>query len=354
MTTNMLKIPTPDDFHVHLRGENDLMSHVLHFTASVFGRALVMPNTEPKVEVAKQALDYGRVIRAQAAADGNSRFQPLMTIYLTAKTTPQMIREAHEEGVIAAKFYPEGATTNSGSGVERLLQLYSVIAEMERCGMVLCLHGQIPKEGIDARDREVFFLPDLADAASVFPKLKIVLEHVSTYEAVHTVLMLPDTVAATITVHHLLLTSNDIDDRKLRPHHFCVPRPNTERDRESLRWAAIKENSKFFLGTDSAPHLSAKKCCGEGAAGVFSAPVAIPLLAQIFEEMGALDKLADFTSKFGAQFYGLPVNEGHLTLVKESWQVPFAYPTESGEINPDPGAQLIPFWAGKTINWQSK
>lgn len=349
-TNDILTIPPPDDFHVHLRGPDDLLPYVLPFTASVFQRALVMPNTKPNgIEVAQRALDYELAIRARATASGFGGFQPLMTLYLTDDTTPQMIREAREAGVIAGKVYPVGVTTNSERGVTVIKAIDPVFRAMEECGMVLCLHGQVAGTRVRGRDREVCFLnEELYRLTQKFPGLRTVLEHVSTYEAVHTVLSLPKTVAATITVHHLVLTEHDIDDLKLQPHHFCLPRPNDPRDREALRWAATQGSSKFFLGTDSAPHLvSAKE--QEGKAGVFSAPVALPLLAQVFEEEKALKKLADFTSKFGAQFYDLPLNQGHLTLVKRPWQVPSAYPG-GGEATPT--AQLIPFYAGRTLQWQ--
>ncbi len=351
MNSESLTIPQPDDFHLHLRGPGDLLPFVLPFTAAVFGRALVMPNTEPKIDVADRAIDYERAILSSAAAAGYPGFQPLLTIYLTEFTTPHIIREARKAGVIAAKLYPQGVTTNSEGGVAAIQSLYPVFRAMEECGMVLCLHGQTPGSTFRGRDREVQFLNDLYRLTQEFPNLRIVLEHVSTYEGVHTVLSLPETVAATITVHHLLLTEHDIDDCTLQPHHFCLPRPNFPRDCEALRWAATRGSAKFFFGSDSAPHLVSAKQAAQGKGGVFSAPVALPLLAQIFEEMSALDKLADFTSKFGAEFYRLPRNERTITLVKRPWEVPFAYPGGDGELNPNPGSLLVPFWAGRKISW---
>ncbi len=336
MTT--LTIRKPDDFHVHLR-QGWTLKQVLPATARVFGRALVMPNTEPPV------LDWNGVcgsffeIQDLAAKSGCDGFYPMMTIQITAGTTIQTIRECAAPPCFAGKLYPAGVTTNSGNGVTDLKALYPVFGEMEAHGMVLCLHGETP----DAfcLEREWIFLDALIMLAADFPKLRVVLEHVSTVDAVSLIRDLPDTFAATITAHHLVLTLDDVIGDKFQPHHFCKPLPKTREDRDALIEAATSGDPKFFFGSDSAPHRAPAKECCEGAAGVFSAPAALPVLAEVFEREGKLDRLEGFVSEHGARFYGLPLNEGTVTLERKEWRVPRRYCDE-----------FVPFMAERVLEWR--
>lgn len=321
--------------HVHLR-EGAMLDVVAPLTSRHFSRALVMPNTTEPIR-------NGADVRAYRAAINRAdpRFEPLMTIKLTDATTEEDIRSAAATGAVAAKLYPVGVTTNSEDGVkspcaEHMWPLYRVMAEV---GMVLSLHGETPKAF--CLDREEAFLDDLVDIVATVPRLKTVLEHVTTAKAVQLIAQLGTShnVAATITVHHLFLTLDDVIGDKLMPHHFCKPIPKRPQDQEALIKAATSGNPKFFLGTDSAPHAKGKKECDSGCAGVFTAPIAMPLLTTLFEELGCLEKLEAFTSQFGADFYGLPLNEGRLTLVKEPMLVPDSY------------VGIVPFYAGKVIPW---
>ncbi len=331
MTTHTMR--RPDDFHVHLR-EGAMLDKVVGYTSQSFGRALVMPNTTKPILTGEDAVAYKKdILRIRG-----EEFQPLMTIKLVRSTTPTIIREAKAAGVVAAKFYPEGVTTNSEDGMPNLADSHPVLQEMERQGMVLCLHGETP--GVFCMDRETVFLSDLSAIANTFPKLKIVLEHVTTFDAVSEVSALPDNVAATITVHHLFLTLDDVVGGMLKPHHFCKPIAKTPEDRESLLDVAMSGNPKFFLGTDSAPHARGKKECASGCAGVFTAPVAMALLVDLFEQHGTLDRLEGFTSEFGARFYGLPLNEEKVTFTRDPWVV--------AEVVGD----VVPFKAQEVLNWR--
>lgn len=316
--------------HVHLR-DGDMLRRVAPHTAAQFARAVVMPNTDRPVLTGEDAARYGSRIRESCG------LSPLMTVKLARGTAPGVIPAAKEAGVVAAKFYPEGMTTNSDDGARSPLELEGVLSEMERCGMVLCLHGETP--GAFCMDREAAFLGTLTDVASSFPRLKIVLEHVTTQSAVAFVQGLPDNVAATITVHHLRLTLDDVVGGKIRPHNFCKPIAKTPADRAALRRAAVSGSPKFFLGTDSAPHGVASKECSSGCAGVFSAPVAIQALVEEFEELEALDRLEAFCSEYGARFYGLPLNDGKLEIERRAWAVP-------AEID-----GVVPYRAGETLRW---
>lgn len=326
----------PDDFHLHLR-RGDLLKAVIGQSAYQFARGLIMPNTVPPILNAAFVDNYFVEIRLALRNLRLPNFKPLFAIKLNHRTTPETIREAINVGAVAGKVYPIGVTTNSDDGVSDFESMAPVFAAMEKWGMVLCLHGEKPGEF--CLDREVEFLPTLDCLAKNFPKLRIVLEHISTAKAVERVQSLPNTVAATITAHHLLLTLDDVIGGKLRPHNFCLPIAKRPKDRAAVRMAAISGNPKFFFGSDSAPHLKGDKECAEGCAGCYTAPVAMPLLVQIFERMNALDKLENFTSKFGADFYHLPLNEGTLVLEKRPWTVP-------KEIN-----GVVPFLAGETMEW---
>lgn len=334
-----LVIRRPDDFHVHLR-EGSLLAPMVRLTSEQFARAIVMPNLKKPVATAGDAADYKWRIHRAGLAD----FVPLMTIKLLPSTTPHMIYEARQvsqDWVNAVKLYPEGVTTNSADGIDLNRDWQSldpVFRAMEEVDMPLLLHGEMP--GVFCLDRELRFLPILDQLVRQYPRLKIVLEHITTKDAVQAVRNLPETVAATITVHHLILTLDHVIGDKMHPHNFCKPVAKTPADKDALVEAAISGNPKFFLGTDSAPHLIGAKECAEGCAGVFTAPVAMPLLATVFEMNHALDRLEDFTARFGAEFYGLPLNEGTLMLTKELWYVPQEY------------WGVRPFFAGLPLGWR--
>lgn len=329
-----LTMRKPDDFHVHYR-VLPMLRAVLGYTARVFGRSMAMPNTVPPIRTASDAEDY----RVLLGVYNKWKHEVFMAIKLLASTTPEIIREAYLAKVIAGKVYPVGVTTHSDDGISDFRQQWPNFAEMEELGMMLSLHGEMP--GVFVLDRELRFLNVLEEIATAFPRLKIVLEHVSTADAVDYVWRnSPDNVAATITVHHLVLTLDDLIGGMLRPDHFCKPVVKTPADRMALVMAATSGNPKFFLGTDSAPWSRKDKECAEGCAGVFSAPVALPLYAQVFEQAGALDKLEAFASEFGAQHYGLPLNEGTITLAREPWEVPQSYNA------------LVPLYAGRIIDWK--
>ena len=338
-----LTITRPDDWHLHLR-DGAALSAVTGFTAMRFGRAVVMPNLRPPITTTAMALAYrARIVAALPAGCG---FEPLMTLYLTDGTPPQEAERARESGAIVGfKYYPAGATTHSDAGVTRLERTYGVLERMEELGLVLQVHGEVTDGEVDVFDRErVFIERKLERIVARHPRLRIVFEHVTTREAVEFVSTHGDNVAATVTPQHLLLNRNALFAGGIRPHHYCLPVLKRERDRLALVEAVAAGHPRFFLGTDSAPHARHDKESACGCAGVFSAPSAIELYAEAFEEAGALDRLEAFASHFGADFYRLPRNRGSISLVKEPWTVPAAYPF--GE------AEIVPFRAGTTIHWR--
>ena len=331
-----ITIRMPDDFHVHFR-EGELLRRLAYLVAQQFGRAIAMPNTlNPPIRTVDDAIPY----RDEILMHSGNGFQPLMTLKLYPDTTPEVVRGAHAAGVVAVKYYPEGVTTNAEDGVSvgRLSELYPAFEAMQDIGMLLLLHGEMP--GVFCLDREAAFLEVLRRLCSDFPGLKIVLDHITTAGAVEAVYTLPATVAATITLHHLELTLDDVIGDKIMPHNFCKPVVKRPQDREALCYAVTSGNPKFFFGSDSAPHPICAKECAEGCAGVFTAPVAMPRLMEFFETLGCLTKLDPFVSQFGAEFYGLPLNQGTLTLVREPWIVPVEY------------AGVRPYLAGRTIIWR--
>jgi dihydroorotase len=340
--TDTLTITRPDDWHIHFR-DGAAMRSVLPDTARVFGRAIAMPNLKPPVVSVADAAAYRE--RLLAASFG-FRFEPLMTLYLTDNTPPDEIRRARESGFVhAVKYYPAGATTNSDSGVTDLGKAYPAIAAMEEVGMPLLLHGEVVDPDIDVFDREAVFIErHLTRLLRDFPRLKIVLEHITTRQAVEFVTAAPASVAATITVHHLRYNRNAMFKGGIRPHMFCLPVLKREKHRQALVAAAISGNPKFFLGTDSAPHAIGAKETACGCAGIYSAHAAIELYAEVFEDTGALDKLEAFASFYGADFYGLPRHAGTVTLKRESWNVPAIL--KLGE------ADLVPLSAGELVRWR--
>lgn len=314
---NELSIRKPDDFHLHLR-QGELMYHLVKETARVFQRVLVMPNTLPPVTNASELKKYHDELTSVG-----TDLQFLMTFKLMPNTSPEDVVQLKKAGTIAGKLYPQGVTTHSQDGITDIEAMFPVFSAMQEQQLVLCLHGEVPN--VEDLQRETAFLPTLKRIHENFPNLRIVLEHVSTKAAVEAVQELGDTVAATITVHHLLLTTHDVRNGHFNPHHFCAPICKSESDRESIVQAALSGNPKFFFGSDSAPHLHQDKEGDHPKPGIYTTPVALPLLAELFEQQAALQSLEAFTSQFGAEFYQLPLNKASLTLRKEDWQVPAEY-----------------------------
>ncbi len=333
----------PDDWHLHLR-DGSALAAVLPHSARQFARAIVMPNLRPPVTTLALARTYRE--RIEAALPAGSRFEPLMTLYLTDNTTPEEIALAKASGVVhALKYYPAGATTNSDSGVTRLEHCFRAFEAMEKAGLPLLLHGEVTDAEVDVFDREQVFIDTLLpQIAQRFAGLRLVLEHVTTREAVQYVTAAPANVAATITAHHLLLNRNAIFAGGIRPHHYCLPLLKREAHRLALVQAATGGNPKFFLGTDSAPHARGSKEAPCGHAGIYSAHAAIELYAEAFEAAGALDKLEAFASFHGADFYRLPRNTETITLRREAWQVPASFALDEDG--------LVPLRAGETLAWR--
>ena len=339
---DQLTLKRPDDWHLHLR-DGAALASVVADSARRFARAIVMPNLKPAVRTTAQALDYRE--RILGALPEGARFDPLMTLYLTDDTPPEEIARAKLSGhVHGVKLYPAGATTHSDEGVTRLSRCFHALEKMEELGLPLLVHGESTDPAIDVFDREQAFIEEtLGPMLERFPRLKVVLEHITTREAAQFVEVTGPNVAATITVHHLLMNRNALFLGGIRPHHYCLPVLKRETHREALVEAATSGNPKFFLGTDSAPHARDAKEGACGCAGIYTAHAAIELYAAAFEEAGALDKLEGFASTFGAQFYGLPLNRDTITLERAEWRVP--------ERLAFGGEDLVPLRAGETIPW---
>ena len=342
-----LTLRRPDDWHLHLR-DGAALASVVADSARRFARAIVMPNLKPAVRTTQQALHYRDRILGALQAGGNEalEFEPLMTLYLTDDTPPEEIARAKLSGrVFGVKLYPAGATTHSDEGVTRLSRCFHTLEKMEELGLPLLVHGESTDPAIDVFDREQAFIEEtLGPMLERFPGLKVVLEHITTREAAQFVEVTGENVAATITAHHLLLNRNALFLGGIRPHHYCLPVLKRESHREALVEAATSGNPKFFLGTDSAPHARPTKETACGCAGMYTAHAAIELYATAFEEAEALDKLEGFASVFGARFYGMPLNEGTITLVREEWRVPERVPFGADE--------LVPLRAGETLPWK--
>jgi dihydroorotase len=339
-----LTITRPDDWHVHLR-DGAALQHTCADIARYFGRAIVMPNLTPPAATVTQALEYrDRILQAMGTLP--RQFEPLMALYLTDQTDAKEIHlAAKTEGVHAVKLYPAGATTNSAAGVAKLEALYPTLAAMEEAHLPLLVHGEVTDHEIDIFDREKVFIDrHLAPITQRFPSLRVVLEHITTSDAVQFVSGAADTVAATITVHHLLFNRNDMLVGGIRPHYYCLPVLKRNSHQQALQAAAISGNPKFFIGTDSAPHSTASKETSCGCAGVYSAHAALELYAEVFEQLDALDKLEPFAAHFGPDFYRLPRNEDTITLRKQSWDVPAQLPLGAGT--------LTPLRAAQTVAWQ--
>ena len=339
-----LTILRPDDWHLHLR-DGPALAAVLADTARRFGRAIVMPNLKPPVRTTREALAYRE--RILAALPPRARFEPLMTLYLTDDTPPEEIARAKLSGrVHGVKLYPAGATTHSDAGVTRISRCFRALERMAELEMPLLVHGEVTDPAIDVFDRESAFIEEvLGPLVARFPTLKVVLEHITTRDAVQFVEVTGPNIGATITAHHLLMNRNSLFLGGVRPHHYCLPVLKREEHREALVEAATSGNPKFFLGTDSAPHPRSLKEAACGCAGMYTAHAAIELYAVAFEEAGRLDKLEGFASRFGAKFYGLQPNRDRITLVRSEWEVPASLPF-------GPGEELIPLRAGEAIPWK--
>jgi dihydroorotase len=339
---NSLTLTRPDDWHLHVRDGAALQTVVPH-TAAQFGRAIIMPNLKPPVTTAEMAVAYRE--RILAAVPTGVQFEPLMTLYLTDNLPPDEIVRAHAAGVVAAKLYPAGATTNSDAGVTDLRKIYPTLEAMQRVGMLLLVHGEVTSPDIDLFDREAVFIDtQLIPLRRNFPALKIVFEHITTKEAAEYVHCEGPETGATITAHHLLYNRNAIFTGGIRPHYYCLPVLKRETHRQALVAVATSGNPRFFLGTDSAPHPALLKEHATGCAGCYTAFSALELYAEAFDAAGALHQLEAFASFNGADFYGLPRNTGLVTLRRESWLLPetFAF----GD------ADLKPLRGGETIGWK--
>jgi len=343
MTEERLVIRRPDDWHVHLR-DGDMLAAVAPYTAQQFGRAIVMPNLVPPITTVQQARDYrGRIM---AALPLETSFEPLLTAYLTDTIAAAEVAAGFAEGVFTAcKLYPANATTNSDHGVTSVRLIASVLETMQRIDMPLLIHGEVVSSDVDVFDREAVFIEKVLEPLlRDFPGLRVVLEHITTREAVDFVLSQGPNTAATITPHHLEINRNAMFEGGLRPHMYCLPTAKREQHRLALRAAAISGNPKFFLGTDSAPHTNPAKESDCGCAGIFNAPFALEAYAKVFAEEGALDKLEGFASEFGPAFYHLPVNTERIVLEHKPVEIPASLQL---------GAQILrPFHAGATLPWR--
>jgi dihydroorotase len=337
---NTLTLTRPDDWHLHLR-DGDMLAAVLPDTARRFARAIVMPNLKPPVRtVAETAAYRDRILEALPVG---MDFEPLMTLYLTDNTYPEEIVKARESGFVhAVKYYPAGATTNSDSGVTDIHRVEDALAAMEEAGLPLLLHGEVTDPQVDMFDREAVFIQQILEPLlQRRPGLKVVLEHITTRQAVEFVTAAPANVGATITAHHLLYNRNAMFQGGIRPHYYCLPVLKRESHREALISAATSGNPKFFLGTDSAPHETSAKETACGCAGIYTAHAAIELYAEAFETAGVLDRLEAFSSHFGPDFYGLPRNTDTITLVNESHRVPA-----------DHAGGITPLRANEQLTWR--
>jgi dihydroorotase len=342
--TRSLTLTRPDDWHLHLRDGAPLAA-VLPYTARQFARAIVMPNLKPPVTTTALALEYRE--RIVAATPAGADFTPLMTLYLTDTLPPDEIRRAKAAGIVAAKLYPAGATTNSDSGVTDIRKTYPTLEVMQREGLLLLVHGEVTDGEIDLFDREAVFIDRvMRPLRRDFPELKVVFEHITTREAAQYVAEAGSHTAATITAHHLLYNRNALFIGGMRPHYYCLPVLKREVHRQALVKAATSGSAKFFLGTDSAPHATQIKEQSVCGAGCFTALSALELYAEAFDAVGALDKLEAFASFHGADFYGLPRNRGTVTLREETWTLPESVPFGA--------AQLKPLRGGETMNWRQQ
>ncbi len=344
-TADKLTFTRPDDWHLHLRDGNAMRS-VLPDTARRFARAIIMPNLKPPIVTTEQAAAYRVRILSALPAELAGRFEPLMTLYLTDTTSPEEITRAQASGIVQGiKLYPAGATTHSDAGVTDIARCEATLEKMEELDMPLLVHGEVVDPAVDVFDREKIFIDRvLTPLLQRFPGLRVVFEHITTREAVEFVQTAPNRIAATITAHHLMLNRNALFTGGLRPHHYCLPVLKREIHRQALLEAATSGHSRFFLGTDSAPHPVRDKESACGCAGIYSAHAAIEFYAEVFEQAGRLDRLEAFTSFHGPDFYGLPRNTDRISLIRKSWQIP-----EQVELGEE---KLIPLRAGEQARWK--
>ena len=338
--TDSITIRRPDDWHLHLR-DGAMLQSVLPHSAAHFARAVIMPNLVPPVVTSADATAYRDRIRA--ALPEGAAFTPLMTLYLTENTDPEDVAAAHAAGIVhAVKLYPAGATTNSASGVKDFAKVAGVLDRMAEIGLPLCTHGEVTDASVDIFDREAVFIDKVLDPIRrQHPELRVVMEHITTSDAVDYVKASSRNLAATITTHHLVINRNHILAGGIRPHYYCLPVAKRETHRLALRAAATSGDARFFLGTDSAPHTDANKLLPCGCAGCFTAPNTLSILAQVFEDENALDRLEGFTSLHGPAFYRLPVNETRLTLTRRAPDYPDHIDTPDGPVTVfDPGMAL--------------
>ena len=331
------------DFHLHIRS-GEILKTVLPHSANEYGSALIMPNLKPPILTLESAKKYrNEILRALPI---HTTFNPLMSLYFTQNLTSQAVREAHASGVVkAVKLYPSGATTNSDFGVTDYNGIQGVLETLAELGMPLLIHGEVTDKAVDIFDREARFIEEILDPIrKKVPTLKVVMEHITTKEAVQYVLGANDNLGATITAHHLLLNRNAIFQGGINPHHYCLPVLKREIHRQALVEAAVSGNKKFFLGTDSAPHPKGAKECACGCAGIYTGFCSLPLYVEVFEKENALDKLEGFASIYGADFYGIPRNEGAVTLIKEDTPIPDSFAI-GDEV-------IIPFRAGGSVSWK--
>lgn len=340
-SATQITLTRPDDWHLHVR-DGDALQTVVPHVAAQFGRAIIMPNLRPPVTTAAQAVAYRE--RIQAAVPEGVAFEPLMTLYLTDNLAADEIKRAKDAGVVAVKLYPAGATTNSDAGVTDLRKTYKTLEAMQREGLLLLLHGEVTSPEIDLFDREAVFIEtQLEPLRRDFPELKIVFEHITTKEAAQYVAEADRFLGATITAHHLLYNRNAIFLGGIRPHYYCLPVLKRETHRLALVQAATSANPRFFLGTDSAPHPAELKEHATGCAGCYTSHAAMELYAEAFEAAGALDQLEAFASFNGADFYGLPRNQGQITLKKESWMPPESFAFGAGQLKPLRSGEALPW-----------
>ncbi|PID60629.1 MAG: dihydroorotase [Gammaproteobacteria bacterium] len=359
-----LTLRRPDDFHLHLR-DGDVLEAVIGATARDFARAIIMPNLVPPVVDGAMAASYrerilaahdkalthgGRTPGGHGADETEAAFEPLMTLYLTDRTRPEAVIEAHAAGIIhAVKLYPAGATTNSDSGVTDIDKVMPVFEAMAEAGVILCIHGEVTHHDVDIFDREQVFIERvLHPLRERVPGLRVVLEHVTTSHGADYVREAGGEIAGTLTPHHLMLNRNHLLVGGVRPHYYCLPIVKRERHREALVAAATSGNPRFFLGTDSAPHRQGDKESACGCAGVFNAGMTLPCLATVFEEAGVLDRLEAFVSEHGARFYGLPLNEGQVTLERSDAPLPLPEPVVVGAGD----ERIVPFDPAQPIHWR--
>jgi dihydroorotase len=336
-----LTLTRPDDWHLHVRDGEALRTVVPH-TAAQFARAIIMPNLKPPVTTAEQALAYRD--RILAAVPEGVDFQPLMTLYLTDNLPADEITRASAAGVVAAKLYPAGATTNSDAGVTDIRKTYKTLEAMQREGMLLLVHGEVTSPDIDLFDREAVFIEQqLMPLRRDFPELKIVMEHITTRDAVQYVGEANRYLGATVTAHHLLYSRNALFLGGMRPHYYCLPVLKREVHRQALVTAVTSGSTKFFLGTDSAPHPAHLKEHAVGCAGCYTAHAAIEMYAEVFDAAGALDRLEAFASFNGPAFYGLPRNSSTITLKRESWTPPASFAFGEAELKPLRSGEALPW-----------